>query len=86
MFEIMLIILMVNSIILIILSKAEGYSGLWPFCILQIIGLLALFYIHVRTRKGKKERLQTKIEHLKRENQHLREFLKKLEEKDKTEG
>ena len=84
MFEMILIILMVNSIILIILSRAEGYHGLWPFHFLQIIGLVTLFYVHIRTRKGKKERLETKIEHLKRENQHLLEFLKKLEEKDKT--
>lgn len=85
MFIIIILILLVDTVMLGIFAVDCNRSAaeyLIPMYGLQIIGYAALYRIYLKMRSGKREKLEDKLEQLRRENIELRE---KLGETPKTE-
>jgi hypothetical protein len=59
-------------------------EGIWPFYLVNFVGLSALTYIYVKIYFRKREKLSDRVSRIHRENDKLRKILKKkLEEQKK---
>ncbi|MCD6418008.1 hypothetical protein J7M00_04415 [bacterium] len=88
MFIIIILILVVDSVMLGIFAVQCNRSAaeyLIPMYLLQLIGYAALYRIYLKTKGGKREKLEDKLKRLREENIALKKSIGEDAEKTKNE-